>query len=121
MNRRTSSQPPESRAASAAFVHFGAKTFTAYTSDFSEVAFLATSGRTLEKPAAEHQSHHRDREHDQAEVAALVGAREHAEARAEQRDRQHAPVAPAEERDLRMDREQQSDKADQDRDQVVFV
>src|SRR5690554_6567436 len=68
----------------------------------------------LDNPAAQHQPHDGDREYDQAEVASAVRARQRAEADADHGDRQHQPVAPAEEGDRGGDGQHQGDEADED-------
>jgi A/G-specific adenine glycosylase len=73
---------------------------------------------TLDDPAAQHQPDHGNRQNDQAEIAPAIGAREHAEADAHDGDRQDEPVAPAEKRDGRRDRQQQRHDAGDDREQV---
>ena len=84
---------------------------------FAMAAELALSRRS-DDPAAEHQPDHSDGEHDQAEIAPAIRARQHTQTHADDRDRQDEPVAPAEERNGRGNCQQQRDDAGDDREQV---
>ena len=84
---------------------------------FAMAAELALS-RASDDPAAQHQPDHRDGEDDQAEIAPAIGAREHPQPDADDGNRQHEPVAPAEEGDGGGDRQQQRDDTRDDREQV---
>jgi A/G-specific adenine glycosylase len=84
---------------------------------FAMAAELAL-GRGLDDAAAQHQPDHRYRQHHEAEIAPAVGAGEHARGDTGDCDWQHEPVAPAEERDGRGDRQQQGDGPEDDRDKI---
>lgn len=86
---------------------------------FAKAARLAlASADRSEDAAAQHQPHHREGKHDQAEIAPRIGARQGAKPDADDRDRQHEPVAPAKERDGEGNRQQQRDDAGEDGEDV---
>ena len=64
---------------------------------FAKAVRLALAPILLKDPAAQAQPDYRDQQHNQAEIAPPVLRRQRPQTRAEDRDRQDDPVAPAEE------------------------
>ncbi len=85
---------------------------------FALAADLAIGHRRSDDPAPQDQPQHRKGQHDQAEIAPAIGPRQRPGADSGHGDRQHEPVAPAQKRDRRRDRQQQRDHAERDGEQV---